>query len=199
VKALVVGVTASALITRNGKEFSLEIYPTDGKKDGSAAGYFRGDSGIGVVRDFVLRLSGPKRGFERNTPPRDTFTNNTSDPSYIAFYGGTVGLVLPENAATLEGATLTATFTPTSPLYDGTASKTITRTLVLQKPDFYSAYFRDIPLADYTLTAQITKRDGSVVSLPLRILGPGGIQPSVPIVFEPLYSWGVSSMTVFAQ
>jgi EF hand len=198
VRARVTAVTASAILTHSGKEFYLELHPTDGKKDGSGEGSFLGDSGNGVVRDFILRLSGPKRGFERNTPPRDTNTNNRGDASFGAFYGGTVSLSLPRDAATLEGATLTATFTPTGPLYDGSASSAVVRTMILRKPDISTAYFRDIPLADYTLAVQITKAGAAPQALPIRILG-GNLQGTAPVVFEPLSQWGVSTVTVISE
>lgn len=198
VRARVTAVTASAILTHRGKELFLELHPTDGKKDGSGEGSFLGDSGKGVVRDFILRLSGPKRGFEHNTPPRDTSTNNRGDASFGAFYGGTVSLGLPRNAATLEGATLTAIFTPTSSLYDGSASKTIVRTMILRKPDIYTAYFRDIPLADYTLAVQITKPGDTPQALPLRVLG-GNLQGNAPVVFEPFGQSGVSTVMVISE
>jgi hypothetical protein len=199
VRATVLAVQASAMLTRNGSDFFLEMHPTDGKKDGSGEGHFRGDSGKGVVRDFVLRLYGPKRGYEKNTPPRDSSTNEMSDPSFAAFYGGTVAMSLPRDAATtLEGATLTVTFTPRGPLFDGAASRTVVRTLRLRKPDIYTAYFRDIPLGDYTATATVTGANGATAPLRLRRLG-GDWGPSLPIVFEPLSSFGVAPFTLLSE
>lgn len=199
VKALVVGVRAIATLTRNGTEYNLEMHPTDGKKDGSGAGSFRGDSGKGVVRDFVLRLYGPKRGYEKNTPPRDTNTNEMSDPSFGAFYGGTVAVSLPRDAAqTMDGSMLTVTFTPAGPLYDGSPGKTIVRTMRLRKPDIYTAYFRDIPLGDYTATATVSGPNGASSPLRLRILGQE-LNTSAPVIFQPAGIWGISTVTVLSE
>ncbi len=201
-----ISVQADALLSYNGRAYRLAMHPLDGKKDGSGKDSFRGYTSKGVVRDFVLKLYGPKRGYEKNTPPRDTDSNELSDPSFGAFYGGTIALDLDLRSGgtgetnMIQGATVTMTFTPQGRLIDGSAAQTVVRTLTVQDESSvgYSLYFRDIPLGDYTATATLTKPDGTSYPLRLRVLG-GDWQNSAAVVFEPWETIShVSTVTLFA-
>lgn len=190
VKAMVTVVKADALLSYNGREYRIAMHPTDGKPDGSGEGSFRGDSGKGVVRDFVLRISGPKRGYEKETPPEDTPTNERGDRSFAAFYGGTVALDFDTRGAGAEfsklaGSTVTVTFTPSGALLDGSSARAIVRTMPIRQESLvgYTYYFRNLPLGDYTAAATLTKAGGA--SVPLRFRVAGALQGSAPVVFAP--------------
>jgi hypothetical protein len=207
VRALVISVYSDALLSYNGRAYRLPMHPTDGKPDGSGKGAFRGDSAKGVVRDFVLKIHGPKRGYEKNPPPADTLTNELSDRSFGAFYGGTVAFSFHalQGGVTgpfpIAGSILTLTFTPFGSLIDGSAGKTIIRRAEIEAEGvggYYTRYFRDLPLGDYTATAVLTQADGSSHPLRLRVLG-GDWQSPAPVVFHPFeLSGGVETAHLYA-
>jgi len=198
--ALVSVVSAEARLTYKGRKYRLPMHPLDGQRAGDSKGGFRGFARKGVLRDFVLKLHGPQIGFEKNTPPRDT-------DSFGAFYGGRVDFFFKpddggiKDPGPFKDATMTLTFKPDGPLLDGSASRTITRTLRIKDDSIlksYSGYFGDIPLGDYTLTATLTNATGA--SYPMRLRKPGEeYQNSTTIQFLPWEGlWGVVTPRVYA-
>jgi len=191
-EALVTTVQAEAILTLDGSELRIPMHPVDGLNDATGKPNFQGRSSTGVVRDFVLKMHGPKRGYEKNTPPRDSTSDQMSDPSFAAFYGGKIIIDLDSRVgkapemARLRDSKLQITLTPTGSLLDGTAAQTVVRTIALQNESSvgHYLYFRDIPLADYTATLNLTKPDGTAYPLQLRVAG-GDWQPSALVRFTP--------------
>ena len=203
--SLVTIVRADALITRNGSEFSIPMHPIDGLNDGTGEPNFKGRSSTGVVRDFVLKTHGPRRGYEKNTPPRESISDELSDPSFGAFYGGKINIDFDARVgnapelARLRKSNLKITLTPTGPLLDGAAARIVVRTLTLQNesPVGFNLYFRDIPLADYTASLSLIKPDGS--AFPLRLRVPGGEwQASALVCFTPAGSQRVETARIMS-
>ncbi len=191
-EALVTVLRADALLTYKDRKYRIAMHPLDGLLDGSDKAAFRGETEKGVVRDFVLKVQGPKRGFEKNTPPKDSHRNERSDPGYNSFYGGTVCLDLDHRVGqkpemkVMKGSVIKATFTPAGTLLDGSPSRIIVRTLPVLEESMigYYFYFRDIPLGDYTATVELTKPDGQTYPLRTKVLGsPWG--ESTSMVFAP--------------
>jgi len=191
-EAVVTVLRADAILPYKDRKYRIAMHPLDGKEDGSGEASFRGQVEKGVVRDFVLKVQGPKRGFEKNTPPKDSYRNERSDPGYNAFYGGTVCLDLDHRVGQkpemkiLKGSVIKVTFTPAGTLLDGSPSRVIVRTLPIEKESVigYYFYFRDIPLGDYTAVAEITKPDGQTIALRSKVLG-GKWTDATALVFQP--------------
>jgi hypothetical protein len=191
-EALVVTVSGDALLSYQNRDYTLALHPMDGKKDGGKEQEFQGKISKGVVRDFVLKLHGPKRGYEVNPPPRDTLSNEMSDLSFGAFYGGTVALELDQRQGDmtdmkmLRGSKVKITLVPTGRLMDGSPAAVVMRTLVIPSEVSvgYNFFFRDIPLGDYTATVNLTKPDGTAFPLRLKVLG-GDWKGSSVVVFAP--------------
>ncbi|MCD6049414.1 MAG: hypothetical protein K0Q55_817 [Verrucomicrobia bacterium] len=191
-EAMVTVLRADAVFPYKDRKYRIAMHPLDGLLDGSGETSFRGQVEKGVVRDFVLKVQGPKRGFEKNTPPKDSYRNERSDPGYNAFYGGTVCLDLDHRVGAkpemkvMKGSVVKVTFTPTGTLLDGSPSQIIVRTLPVQEESMigYYFYFRDIPLGDYSAVVEVTKPDGQTLALRSRVLGDKW-SDSTPVVFRP--------------
>jgi hypothetical protein len=106
----------------------------------------------GIVRNFVLRLSGPKRctnGFDPNNPGD--------------YYGAYITI---NTDAFPADAVVTFTLTPTGPLADGSTGRTITFTrtgAALAKgggPIGQTGFLHDIPLGAYRITASVRYANG---------------------------------------
>ncbi|MGV3756895.1 MAG: hypothetical protein ACO1QS_16060 [Verrucomicrobiota bacterium] len=183
---------ADAVFPYKDRKYRIAMHPLDGKEDGSGETSFRGQVEKGVVRDFVLKVQGPKRGFEKNTPPKDSYRNERSDPGYNSFYGGTVCLDLDHRVGAkpemkvMKDSVVKVTFTPVGTLLDGSVSRVIVRTLPVQDESIigYYFYFRDIPLGDYSAVVEVTKPDGQTLALRSRVLG-GKWTEATPVVFRP--------------
>jgi hypothetical protein len=200
VDALVSAVSGLAHIMYRGKEYALRLHPLDGKIDGSDPKAYRGRSGPGAVRDFVLKMSGVRPGYEiYNTPLTGVEDNGGMMNTY---YGGTVNVSLAAyEAGTTDisknppGTVVTLTFTPLGPLMDGSAGQVITRSYrYVEKGSNWSFVTRDIPLGAYTATATLTEPGGA--SYPLRLKtrnGGGEYAASQTVEFAPyaLYLGGV--------
>ena len=150
--ARIVGVSATATLSYRGQKYVVDLFPTDGKRDGTDKGDFRGDSARGVVRHFVLKLSGPRPGHARDT----AYVTCRCSEGAGYFYGGTVDAVIDD--LTVSGLTdaskLVFTLTPTGPLLDGSRGIPIVRTASAGgvRP---TIFMRSIPVGYYTATARI--------------------------------------------
>jgi len=107
----------------------------------------------GIIRNFVLRTSGPKRctnGVEANNPD--------------AYYGAYITAM---SSAFPDDAIIVFTLTPKGPLADGTKGRTLTarRTgAALKKgggPIEQTSFLHDIPLGRYTITADVRYANGA--------------------------------------
>lgn len=196
---LVTGVYALVQFRFDNMNWGLPAWPTDNISDGSGVAtndLYRGHTGKGIVRDFVLRMSGIKNGYDLAKCP-DHATHSKPTPSY-AYYGGTIVLEsgvdntdgkakFGVNLTTIypAGSIITVTLTPTGSRVDGLPARTITRACPLD----ISLALYGIPFAIYTAKATLTEPGGAVHNLKL-CLHPLLFQPewgsSVPIKWQPL-------------
>lgn len=173
VNALVDSIEASATVAYEGHEYVLPLYPTDGEAR------FEGHSGPGIVRNFVLKVSGTK-------PGRSQYSGQTvvgiGSPAAYSFYGTSMTMFLHLGA--VAGQTLTVNFTPvTGTLANGCKASAFSRSITLGQYDGDSNFiFQDIPLAFYQLTATLHGSTTQTVRLALQ--GQDVTTPSVS--FEPV-------------
>ena len=196
IRAMVIGVDAVARIPYQNATYLLAMHPLDGKADGSEADGFRRDSGRGVVRDFVLKISGLHLQYVPNEESETRFR--------MAYYGGVVSLdcsVSNKDGANYEdetsltravaGGSIEVTLTPTAPLVDGSTGRTI-RTVVPMTAfkgggNWHLSYIRNIPLGAYSATARLLSADGEARPLRVRddIRPQFHYQPSIPVAWTP--------------
>jgi hypothetical protein len=107
----------------------------------------------GIIRNFVLRTSGPKR-----------CTNGVNSRNPDAYYGAYITAM---SSAFPDDAVITFTLTPAAPLADGTKGRTLTieRTgAALKKgggPIEETSFLHDIPLGRYSITADVRYANGA--------------------------------------
>jgi hypothetical protein len=126
-----------------------------------------------------------------------------SDPSFGAFYGGTVALELDQRQGDmtdmkiLRGSKVKITLAPTGRLMDGSPAAAVVRALAIPSEVSvgYNFFFRDIPLGDYTATVNLTKPDGTAFPLRLKVLG-GDWEASSAVVFAPTRSGYTETATI---
>jgi hypothetical protein len=144
------GISGEADLAFDGKTYkALYLHPADANcKQQMSQG--------GIVKDFVLRLSGFMQ----------CLTN--PDPNNAGNYSGASIALVHESPKSLPGdAKLTLTLTPNGPLADGRAGKplTFTRTVAALGTSFgpleTTNVLHDIPLGRYRLTGTATLADGS--------------------------------------
>lgn len=130
----------------------------------------------GIVRDFVLRLSGPKRCINGPNP------NNPN--SYNGAYITAMTSAFPADAV------ITFTLRPVGPLADGSRGQVLTmrRTgAALQKgggPIDETSFLYDIPLGRYRVSAEARYADGSRRGITLKLLdGSGASGADVEVAF----------------
>ena len=177
VRATVVGVTAIAKIPYQGETFLMPMYPMDGKDNGPDARSFRGNSGKGVVRDFMLRMTGVRPGCSADEDTQDSYP-------YI-YYGGVLqfdGTVSGKQGVNYEDETsltrafpagsVEITLTPQGPLLDGSMGRTIRDTVTVADfqlgGNWRHRYLRNIPLGVYTATARLVLAGGETRPLHIR-------------------------------
>jgi hypothetical protein len=169
---IVRNVQGKALLNYRGVKCQLPLDPTDGKSDEPGGDEFRGDLTDGVVRNFVLRTSGPKPGADRSIP---NVTTADEFKTHHYFYGGEIKVEVVGNGVP-AGANVTITLTPTGPLMDGTAAQPLERTITGLDPVHY--YFLiDLPLGTYTASANYTE-NGTKHPLHVRSRMYGSDEPS---------------------
>ena len=130
----------------------------------------------GIVRNFVLRLSGPKRCINGPNP------NNPN--SYNGAYMTAMSSAFPADAA------ITFTLRPVGLLADGSRGQVLTmrRTgAALQKgggPIDETSFLYDIPLGRYRVSAEARYADGSRRGITLRLLdGTGASGADIEVAF----------------
>lgn len=144
--------------------------------DRTSGGCERVMSDKGIVRNFVLRLSGPKRCI--NGP-------NPNDPnSYNGAYITAMSSAFPSDAV------ITFTLRPVGPLADGSRGQVLTmrRTgAALQKgggPIDETSFLYDIPLGRYRVSAEARYADGSRRGIRLELLdGTGASGSDIEVAF----------------
>ena len=131
--------TAAGFVKVNfaGKEFWLPLDPVGGPT--------LQDSAKGVVKDLQWKLSGVKAG---------------QDPANPYSYYGSFIFMLYQGGTLPDGAKVTFTATPLTPLADGSQGKPLTFQATAQELK-KGKNLIDIPLARYQLTGEVTMPDGS--------------------------------------
>ena len=205
VTGTVIGVHAVAKIPYRNQNYLLEMYPLDGKTNGPDKGDFRGNSGPGVVRDFVLKMRGLRPGYSANEETETRYSH--------AFYGGAVTLdgqvsskpdVIFEDATALSQAfkegSVEVTLTPDGPLLDGTTGLTITSSTPVGAlrlgGNWRLRVIRNIPLGVYTATARLVLPSGEAHALRVRgdIRSTSHWQPSLSVTWTPWRNSGLADM-----
>ena len=192
VKAIVSGVSATALIDYHGHHYEIAMRPMDDKVNGTEAGEFHGNSGPGVVRDFVLNLGALKPGHQPDEKTEPEYKNSC--------YGGHIMVrcdlsrgkyaIIPDRTSLSQvfpGASrVTVTLTPSGPLIDGSQGRPFTQTFTMDGP-WKGLFLRGIPLGIYNATASLTDPKGAAHSLQLSLkpITAPVWQASVPIEFLP--------------
>ena len=209
VAGTVVGVHAVAHIVFRGQNYDLEMHPLDGKTNGTDKGDFRGNSGPGVVRDFVLRMRGVRPGY---SAAEDTQTRYP----YV-YYGGVVNLdgffsskpgVGYEDATSLSQAfkegNVEVTLTPDGPLLDGSIGQPIVSSTPVAAfklgGNWKLRMIRNVPLGIYTATARIVLPGGESRPLVMRpdIRSATQRTPGLSLNFAPSRFTGlISSPTLY--
>jgi hypothetical protein len=142
------GITAEADVRFDGKDYrSLYLHPADGNCEKQM-------SDNGIVKDFVLRLTGFMQCL---TSP---------DPNNAGSYSGAAIALVPQTSSLPNDAKLTLTLTPLGQLADGSSGKTVTftRTFAALRNFFgpidTTNTLHDIPLGRYRLTGVATLAGG---------------------------------------
>lgn len=160
----------------HGQTYTVNLWPTDNKRDGTGEGDFRGHTTKGIARDFMLKLSVLRPGYTAAKYPDNS--SNGDDSSSSAYYGGTVNLngtwtanYLTDRVGSTEltstlpkDSTITVTFTPSTPLLDGTTGVVLQRRVKLGP----SMYLFGIPFGLYPVSASATDPSGGVHPLRIR-------------------------------
>lgn len=169
VAGLVVGLHLSTKIRYLGKDYTLYLHPMDGIQDGGSKGQFKANSGPGIVRDYVLKISGVKPRYriynqDENNGPNEATT----------FYGGQLTLDItnvegtgePLSSTAPAGSKIVVTLVPQGPLLDGSRGQTVVRRATL-KPGGANFYFylRNIPIGAYSVSAQLVTPAGETWNL----------------------------------
>jgi len=206
VNATVVGVHTSTTLPYHGYSYVLDLSPLDGLCDTTDKGGFRGYSGTGVVRDFVVKLSGLKPCFMAYAG-LETSEHDTANGAY---YGGTIVIYLTAMNGTgynsdiadsaPKGSIITLTLAPSGPLLDGSTGHTITRQVRLAPGHLnYTFYLSSIPTGFYTAAAQLAEPGGARRPLRLQPSLGGTWSPTMPIAFVPTATFpdGSSSRGIY--
>ena len=167
---VVKNIVARATLPYHGQNYILPLHPMDGLEDGNAANNFRGDVRKGVVRDFVLRLTGIKPGYEKDNPVAISDTDRFSNSS--AFEGYQIKVELDLGGIAADGSTLEITLAPNGPLVDGSTGSVLKRTIPNLKPASYY-YLNDNPLGVYTVSARLIGAGGAERALRVKVWNPG--------------------------
>jgi hypothetical protein len=146
---------ASVEVTWQGRPFHFRLDPADGTAESKR---FEVTSSNGFVRNYVWKLTGPKPG----TDPKYEGSTYASD-----HYGGIVELDMnvdyrPARNQTVRGlyqsdpdAEIEFTLTPKSRCVDGSDAKPLTEKVPVKRSGTYSGVLRGIPVAEYSVSAQI--------------------------------------------
>jgi len=187
---VVYNVNATTPVTLQKATYDFPLDPTDGLPSYPASNSFKGDVTKGVVRNFVLKVTGVKPDDRDYNPPQLDYEGKW----HGAFYGGDVDVQLANWAPADEQLELD--FTPTAPLIDGSQGKPITLTAEIPKGRA-GVDVHDIPLGEYSLSAKV---NGAPAQVSMKIYGtPVGYETpsaSVPIIWVPDSTTHLSYPTV---
>ena len=203
--AKTIALRAIAQIPYRGRTYQLEMHPSDADISAFRAIPSQGEGAPTVTRDFVLKISGVRPGYDGRVVKETT----SQDKPANAFYGGTIHLDLTysegaaygeELARTPPDARISITLTPEGPLLDGSAGRPIIREVrpAPGQPNFYF-HLHNIPLGVYTVVARRIDANGTATDLRLGIT-PRRYQSIATIDFPPARTAsqsGVENVTLF--
>lgn len=158
----------------------------------------------GLVRDFVLKMTGKKAGAseETETVYKHAYYGGRIDldaSEYEGILGGGNKLTTPLRNAYPADSQVEITLTPQGPRVDGTKGEVLTATRPLGDDGKWTFNIRGVYPGTYTATARLLKADGGVLPLRLSTKGARSItrgageydkrvmdwQPSVTVDFMP--------------
>lgn len=151
------GVSGSLEVPFQGQTYSFFLDPADG--DNNTVDQ---DAATGVVKDFIWKLSGPKKTFTGRPAEPNDFTNWHGASVLLQFAGYREDLKKSVKSPP-AGTKCTFTFVPKGPRIDGSEGKTITveRGYSALLGGLDGPNVPDLPIGDYTLTGFETYPDGS--------------------------------------
>lgn len=165
----------------DGQTYLYELNPADGTCDQEMS-----DSGI--VRDLVLRLTGPL-----SCNPAQDLDSNAS------YHGASIQLFdTLEDGSASEGDVIEFTLEPVTPLADGSTGQTLTMTRTVGAlstsfgPIDSTWVLYDIPLARYRVSATITPSGGGPRPVLLSTMEAPGAAPTVEVAFTSMASSGLT-------
>ncbi|MBX9568293.1 MAG: hypothetical protein K2X77_05325 [Candidatus Obscuribacterales bacterium] len=167
--AKVIEVSAIAKIPYRGMVYTMGLHPTDGKANGTSPGDFQAEAESGIVRDFVLRISGLAPGIKGRE----------------IYYGGELFLdysLFPGSKP--PGSIITLTLTPSGPLLDGSQGKTLTWQLPVEGMNMGSTVL-DIPIGAYSVNAAL---NGKPLKMGFTATRSNEFKNSEEILFKPSHS-----------
>ena len=179
-------ISGEATVPFDGKSFVFYLHPADNNCDQQM-------SAPGIVRDFVLRLTGFKKCSGDDVDPNNDFS----------YSGGAIVLLYAQPRSLPDATQLTLVFTPSGQLADGSAGRpvTFTRTAAaLQNtapgPLEGTQALPDIPLGRYQLSGYATLADGTRQEVRFAPPGTSALAPSYTIDFQPRRTEGIASIRI---
>jgi hypothetical protein len=189
------GVGAQWKTTYNGKNYTFNLAPDDGK-----TGVIH-DAADGIVKNFKWKIAGLKPGERAGEPNTHTEVRK--------YYGGYVYVTAQEKGFGGDfiyfprGSTLVMTLTPRAKLIDGSVGtpKIFRRKFESDITSNFSWHGENIPIGLYTLTAQLQMADGTIKPLNVKRSADfsGAFTPSVPVDFEPTQFGDMQMMQITVE
>jgi hypothetical protein len=146
---------ANVSVTYNGRKYVLPLAAADNTRDWGG----QKDSGAGLVRDFVWRVSGA----------RPTVLGESKEAA--GYWGAAINL--DKGADVGDFGTIEVTLTPDGPLIDGSAGKVLSYKRVIPWQRHEDHLLTDVPIGRYVTTAKIFA-SGSEKGKPLRLVVTSG-------------------------
>lgn len=150
-------ITAYTSISYKGRTYKLWLDPLDGIDSPNQ------DVRGGLVKDFVLRLSGARPSAKTQPDSPDSYYGGVldlgDDAEYRLFYSSGSPAPPPYPA----GAKVRLELTPDGPLLDGTTGTVLSYDL--EPETLATAVLRDVPLGDYIARATLVEAEGGTTAL----------------------------------
>lgn len=179
-------INGEATVVFEGKSFVFYLHPADNNCDQQM-------SAPGIIRDFVLRLTGLKKCSGDDVDPNNDFS----------YSGGAIVLLYAQPRSLPDATQVTLVFTPSGQLADGSAGRpvTFTRTAgALQNtapgPLEGTQALPDIPLGRYQLSGYATLGNGTRQDVRFAPPGTSTLAPSYTIDFQPRRTEGIASIRI---
>lgn len=175
--------------------WTLELQPTQPIAFGGDPWSYNGNADAGIVRDFVLKMDGPKPNYS----DQDTVEFSLNNDAHSYRYGANLSVSCSYGNTTatdygtgllraFPGSHVILTLSPTAdPRIDGSVSST---PIVREFPVALSVNVYGIPIGLYQATARLREPNGTMHDLRLSTAGPyetgwqASLQPSVPVAWR---------------